>query len=574
MTTMTHSLTLARARIDEGDYLGALHMLQHVLAGNPQSADALMEIGRIALLCQDYSNAIDYHRRAVELSPTSERYFHLGVCLHSAGQTEQAIQAYRQCLSRDPQHIQAWENLGVAEYQAHATERAVEAFHQALAIDPRRDSALTNLAEALRAQGKPGEAAESCRRALALDPGNLAAHLNLGLACADEGRYEPAIIHYQQVLKQEPDHEPAMFALARALAESGQTRASLQWFERLLARAPDNDHYHHEYSLVLLLHGDLARGWDENVYRYRLPKVMERAGFNAAGLVYPQWDGSSLHDKTLFIYREQGIGDEVQYASCIPDLIPRSRQLIVECHSRLAPIFARSFPGVTVHAAVRDDRRPWLAQYPIDCQTSVHDLPRFTRRTFDDFPPRVQYLYADARRVTHWRREFERLGPDLKIGISWRGGADAGKESTRSTRLADWLPVLSLPGVCLVNLQYGDCRDELAAIAVSHGITIHHWPEIDQKRELENVCAQITALDLVITVGNSIAHLAGALGTPVWTLLPRIPAWKWFMEGEHYPWYPRMRLFRQEHDASWPAVMQRVADQLKQRLTHHRHDDR
>lgn len=263
----------------------------------------------------------------------------------------------------------------------------------------------------------------------------------------------------------------------------------------------------------------------------------------------------------MLVWQEQGVGDVILYAGMIPDLLEQGARLIVECELRLVPLLARSFPQARVvmrsdpvHALTREAR--W--------QSPLGSLCRWLRRHEADFPRRGPYLVPDATRVSELRKRYRELGQGPVIGISWRSSNyKVGKQ--KSLSLSEWAPLLALSGATFVNLQYGDCREELLSLKQDFGVTVHHDETVNSLQDLDGFAAQVAAMDLVISTSNSTVHFAGASGVPVWTLLSRGEAllWYWFQEGEDSPWYPSMRLFRQELPGDWSGLLARVRGALQ-----------
>jgi hypothetical protein len=275
------------------------------------------------------------------------------------------------------------------------------------------------------------------------------------------------------------------------------------------------------------------------------------------------WDGGPLQGKTLLVHAEQGIGDEIMFASCFPDLLEQAGHLIIDCDARLAPLFSRSFPGASVHGGAQDEGPAWLDALPrADVQIPAGSLPRYLRPTLEAFPAQAGYLQADPARRELWRQRLAALGPGLKVGISWRGGRDAVQMAKRSVPLTQWGPILHVPGVQFVSLQHGDYDAELGQAREQLGVPIQHWPEIDPLTDMDGFAALIAALDLVIAIDNSTVHLAGALNTPVWCLQPFAPDWRWLLDTEHCHWYPSLTHFRQPRPGQWQAVLDTAGARL------------
>jgi hypothetical protein len=273
----------------------------------------------------------------------------------------------------------------------------------------------------------------------------------------------------------------------------------------------------------------------------------------------PLWSGESVEGKVVLTYGEQGLGDEILFGSCYPDLIAQAAHCIIETEPRLEELFRRSFPAATVLGRHRETELS--AAYPgVSCKLPCGDLPYLYRGSTAAFPQRPGYLAAAPSKVDGWKRRLEELGPGCKIGISWRGGTARTRQEVRSAALDHWRPVLAHPGSQFVSLQYGDCEAELERARSELGVDLHHWPEAIA--DYDQTAALVSALDLVITVTTSVAHLAGALGSPVWILVNAAPRWCYGSRGDRMPWYTSARLFRQRRMEVWDDVMQAVAQRL------------
>ena len=261
------------------------------------------------------------------------------------------------------------------------------------------------------------------------------------------------------------------------------------------------------------------------------------------------------------LYGEQGIGDEIMFASCVSDLLATGVACTLACDPRLATLFTRSFPGARVRGIDSPDA---LASEPCDQQAALGDLPRVLRSRAEDFPVHAGYLRADPARVAHWRRELDRYGDGPKIGISWRGGTPLTRGSVRSLKPGDLAPVLGLPGLTWISLQYGEVDADLAALFDTHGIAIQHWASaID---DYDETAALVCALDLVVSVCTAVVHLSGALGRDAWVLTPSAAEWRYGRRGESMPWYPSVRLFRQQAEGDWSGPIGAVRDGLVARF--------
>jgi len=254
------------------------------------------------------------------------------------------------------------------------------------------------------------------------------------------------------------------------------------------------------------------------------------------------------------VYAEQGLGDTIMFASCLPDLLRQAAGVMIHCEDRLWPLLGRSFPGLERYDAAARGR--------VDAYAAIGSLPRIYRRSIDAFPRHSGYLRAAPDDVARAARELRAIGEGLKVGIAWRGGLPSTGRAMRSLSLSELEPLLRSPGTCWVSLQHGDALEEIDGFTRATGITVHRLEGLE--RDLDAAAAAISALDVVVTVCSSVVHLSGSLGRTTLVLTPHVPAWRYLLEGESMPWYPSVRLCRQPAPGQWaPAI-----DAIRERLVH------
>ncbi|MGE3317530.1 MAG: tetratricopeptide repeat protein, partial [Planctomycetaceae bacterium] len=470
-----------------------------------------------------FDEAAVQYRRAIEIDPRhSPAFFGLGFALLSNGRHEEARSAYESGLSINANNAGAWNNLGSIYNSLQNSEQAIRCFRKAIEILPRDAKAIYNLGNIHKDRWELESAVECYRQAISIDPRLAEAHVNLGVVLQHLGRLDDAVESHNRALRLRPADAETRF-------HRSQTR---------------------------LMRGNFGTAWEEYEARWE---------YDAAPREFPQpvWDGSPLDENSLLIFAEQGVGDEIMFASCVAEMVARTGKCCIECDARLVKLFSRSFPLAKVVARPKNKSLPVdPATLECDWQIAMGSLPRFIRRSEADFPRHRRYLVADASQVDNWRARLAALGTGLKVGISWRGGHKPHVQQRRSISLDQWRPVLQTPGVQFVNLQYGDCAAELSAFEKKSGIRVHTWPDVDPLSDLDGFSAQISALDLVISVDNSTVHFAGAVGTPVWGLLHFSPNWRWMLEREDSIWYSSLRLFRQSALGDWAGVIGRVAREM------------
>lgn len=436
---------------------------------------------------------------------------------------------------------------------ATAAERGDDAsaggyWRRALAARPTDRAAWINLAQAAGRGDAVGAAAVFTTRALVLDPCDAAAWTTLGAA---SGRARPAAAEraHRVALALAPELTEAWCALGLVRGRASPESA-LRCYARAVVLDPRAAIAHYNAGLLLLRAGNMRAGWAEHDWRFATPQ------FRGWGRRHPSrlWRGGNLHGSSVLIWREQGVGDEVMFSSCYRETAGRAGRVVVECDRRLVPLFARSLPG----AVVRPGGTP-LPRH--DVNVPAGSLPRWLRGDLARFPAGAGeggggWLVADPALRRMWRERLDALGPGPKIGIAWRSGVvDAGRREAYLD-VMDWAPVLRLPGVRFVNLQYGDTAEERRRVADRLGAMLTVWDDLDLKDDLDDLAALMAELDLALSPAASAGELAAAVGTPVWRV--GAPDWTWLGTGVR-PWFPTMRVWAPRAGESLAEVPRRMA---------------
>ena len=530
---------------------------------------------------------------ALERMNAPARADYLRACAALAqGRESDAVALFESALSKDPSDSASYAEAGMlvlrrddvaeAEYllsQAVHFEpgntRARIALGQLLASQKRLDAALQQIAAAVSVQpddvdlrqqliniywerGELPAVAAAYEEALQIAPDNFDLHLRLANCWREMGELAAARRHIVRALELRPGHRTATLSYAQVLVLSGDLGAALSRVQAVLSEHPDDALVHWTMALILLKEGRFAEAWPH--HEIGLPQRLQNNRYGASG---KPWRGESLADKRVLIYGEQGLGDEIMFASCIPDVLRHASSCVIECAPKLEKLFALSFPSALIHAGQARENRDWLERFgPIDYEIPSGTLPSTFRRTLADFP-REPYLRIPQEARDKWRRRLAALGPGLNVGISWRGGTKTTGIYARSIPLEHWQPILTSPGVNFINLQYNDCAAEVQAAMQSTGATITTWQ--DALDEYAETAALVAALDLVITVCTSIVFVASGLGRPVWVMAPPGASWRYVRGQSHTPWAPTAEIFWRQ-GASWDDVISDVADRLARRL--------
>lgn len=461
--------------------------------------------------------------------------------------------------ARHPDNVEATSALARAFVAEREFKTALSLVLWVLEKQPDDVDMLMALASIRAEEMRYAEAGSHIERALVLKPsidikGALAA--NQLMRC----QYDKALVTAAEVVAERPRAAAEMAGIQiYALTHLGRHDEALPLIEQAIQENPNDPNRRFPRASINLLHERFAEGWDDYAFRNLSSTKHLRM------LPFPQWAGEALDGKTVIVLADQGLGDQVMFASCLPDLIRRRpARVIVEVNARLAKIMARSFPTCEIVPSRQDNGFEWVRPLgAIDCFIPIGDLPQQFRRQRSDFPDHRGYLVPDADRVEYWRGALAQLGDGPKIGVSWRGGTEQTRQVMRTmdvTALAGLAPACAAAKwVCL---QYGEVREEVER-ARSQGWPLHHWQEAIQ--DLDEFAALVSALDLVITVCNTTVHFAGALAKEVLVLAPRIPEWRYGLTSASLPWYPSSRVFRQQVDGDWNGPLASVNAELKQR---------
>jgi tetratricopeptide (TPR) repeat protein len=532
---------------------------EEALAGDPGNIVGHYLLGSVDAQAGRYDTAKHYLERCVTLGAQfPEAYIHLGNVYRLTGDLARASQSYRKAVHIDPHNALAHYNLGVSLKAEGAIEEALEQLAHAQAPSEIRGEVVRLRAKTLVELGRYEEAARVARTAVDEDPQCYDSCIALGYTYQKLHQPHEALKYYERALKARSNDAELFNNYGIVLQDLGRLSEAIASYEAALRINPADALARFHKALANLLGRNYVDGWAD--YETRLLSTEHPPRPTR----FVRWEGENVETRTIVAYGEQGLGDEIMFASCLPDLIRASRHCMIECSPKLRAIFCRSFPNATVYVSGPERQLPTqITGQQIDFEVPLGSLPLYFRRSSSQFPQHHGYLKADPARVALWRKKLDLLGPGPKVGFSWKGGTYKTRNPVRSIPLQRWLPTLKCPTANFVSLQYTpDAAAEIETLAQSHGITITHWQ--DAIDDYDETAALVCALDVVVTVCTSIVHLAGALGRPVWVAAPHVPEWRYGMEGDTMPWYPSARLFRQHQYGDWEKVIERMSEQVRQ----------
>ena len=516
----------------------------------------------------ELDKSIEAYHKAIEINPNdSDVYNNLGNTLQEQGELDKSIETYHKAIGINPNDARIYYNLGAAQKKQGKLDNAIQTYQQAIEINPDDAEIYNSLGTTLQKQEKLDQAIQVYHRALEINSNYSEAFYNLGLALQEQGELDQAIQVYHRALEINPNYSEAYNNLGNVLKEQGKLDDAVLAYRSALGINPDYSEAHNNLGLVLLLQGNFSSGWREYEWRLKCKEL----GFFLNKRDFPQvlWNGSDLNGKTILVWAEQGIGDEIMLASMLPTLLEMNSNIIVECDKRLVPLFQRSFPFIQF-VPREDSANPKLLDTTIDYQIPMGSLGQWLRADKDAFLPKQEsYLQACPNRVGKLQEKYRSLAGDkLLVGISWKStGIDKKRAQTKNAPLKHWTPILSQKDCYFVNLQYGNIREEIEAYTTATGYPVYIDEEIDPLSDLDGFAAQVSVLDLIVSTSNTTVHMSGGLGKKVWVLLSSRPDWRWMLEGENTLWYQTVRLFRQEKSGDWEGVFQRISSALKQDVT-------
>ena len=456
-------------------------------------------------------------------------------------------------LSRFPDSAPLLSVLGWVYARRSDMVNAEATFRHALCHDANSVDSHAGLAAVLAAACNFAAAVPHYQRALELNANDPRTLFNFGCTLLSLRRFDEAIEVLERSVKFDPTLAEAFHNLAIAHAQLGHWDSAGEFCERTLALDGEAWQARLLRAVARIALGSFADGWDDYEARCQMQDYYIRR------LGLPRWGGPADRKNSIAVIPEQGVGTQILFASCLADLATHVPHVTVGCEPRLVGLLRRSFPTVQV---VAGGLLPALAKSRLfDCYLMAGSLPRVFRRSVQSFPG-ARYLTADPIAQTRWKQRLDAMGPGLKVGVSWGGGAQKSDASHRRTDPIEWRPLTVLANIDWINLQYDAQPEELETWQRSAGDLFHDWHDLDRKHDLENLAGLVSQLDLVITVVNSTVHLAGALGTPTWTLVPLGGEWRWQTSGQSCLWHRSVRLFRQQRLDDWTDVFARLHVEL------------
>ncbi len=516
MPSVPEALQIAKQALDAGDRAQAQFVYERIVQAAPWEHNALNALGVLALQAGQWDVAEGYIQRAIASHAADPAYHNnLNLIYRGRGRHEEAVACCRRALELDSSLPELHNNLGIELKEVGALE----------------------------------EAAASLQRAVQLRPDYADAHYNLGNTLADLHRLEAAETAYRRAIDLAPRDSEPHNNLGAFLQLQGRFAEAMDCFETALRCNANSVGAHRNRALLRLLLGDYLPAWSDYEWRWQMPDTI------CPNFSQPRWQGQRLDGRTILLWTEQGIGDVVQFIRYAPLVKQSGARVLVDCSPALQSLL-RSAPGIDQFVSGDTSREPF------DCYIPLLSLPSVFGTTVETIPGGVPYLRADEQRVQRWRSELSGIA-QFKVGIAWQGNPRFSGDYYRSVRLEQFAPIAACRNVKLYSLQKNFGREQLADVGSRMSIVDLGAVLDENSGPFIDTVAVMMNLDLVITTDTAVAHVAGALGVPVWVALQYSPNWRWMLQRDDSPWYPTMRLFRQPAFGDWDGAFASIASQLE-----------
>ena len=522
-------------RIDQAELF-----YEEILGLSPENLDALHFLGLIAYQNQDYDTAISLIMKAININPKNPVFFrHLGQIFQKQNKWDQAKDSYQQAIKINPKYIEAYNNLGGLFHLRKKLDQAINLFQKSISLNSNVASTHYILGKLFGEKGNSPRALKSYQMALYCCPDLVEGHNNLGRVLKRKNQLDAAIVEFGKAIEANPRYVRAYNNLGATLVEKKRLEEATRYFEKALSINPNFADAHFNLAIALLLQGKLTAGWEKYEWRWDSIQKSQKRDFKQL-----LWDGTSLKGNTILVHTEQGFGDAIQFIRYVDLLCDLDATVIVECQAELKPLFESI--GRIDKLVTEGEKTP-----NFDVHAPLLSLPHIFGTTLKTIPARIPYLFPGTKTNSIFLSNNKHA---FKIGIAWAGNSEHVNDHNRSIDLKRFGCLLDIRNCEFFSLQVGDH---------SKDIKLHGYSQIikdlgKQFTDFHHTASAILQLDLVISVDTAVAHLAGALGKPVWTLLPFVPDWRWMLDRSDSPWYPSMTLFRQKEIGNWSPVFQQL----------------
>ena len=545
---------------EQGKFDDAIEAHQTALTINPNYAEAYCNLG-LSLKSQGKLNeAIDAYQKALSLKPNdAEINKNMGVALKEQGKFDEAIEKCKKAIDLNPNYAEAYNNMGLVLKDQGKFDDAIEAHQKAIDLNPNYALAYNNLGNLFKEQGKLDAAIEAYKKALFLKTNYGEVYSNMGLVFKDQGKLDDAIEAYQKALSLKPDYAEAYSNMGNTLLDQGKLDEAIVSFNKALSVKPDYTEAHKNLGLTLLNTGQsidsnrIKEGLDEYEWRWKTDNFLS----SFRHFPRPLWDGqTSLTGKRILIWSEQGIGDTMNWSPCLSLVATQAQHVTLECQDKLVPLLSRSFPNIEVKA---EDRSLDTKRDDFDLHLPMGSLYKHFIDNVLDNKKTEAYLVPDPDRVKYWKERLSSVGEGPYVGISWKSSVKSAYRLEHYPSISEWAPVLNVPNVTFINLQYVDYAEDIARVEEEFGVKIHNFDDIDQHGDIDEVAALCAALDIVVSTKVTPPMISAGVGTPT-----KIANWRQssFNNILNNPNITSFEMIHRDTGQSWDNVFKSIAEKI------------
>ena len=537
-----------------GEFDAAMESFNKALSINPYHSIAHFNMGNALNEKSELDASVESYKKAIKIKPDyAEAYFNMGIVLENKGELDAAMESYEQAIKIKPDYAEAYNNMGNARKDTGDLDTAIDNYKQVLKIKPNYEAACNNIGIILTDKGEFDAAIDSYKQAIKIKPDYAEAFNNMGNALENKGELDAAMESYKQAIKIKPDYAEAYSNMGNALKDKAELDAAIDSYKQAIKIEPEYAEAHQSLGLAFLNAGRLKEGLDEYEWRWKTAKRLSKKRHFSQ----PLWDGEkSLKGKKVLVWCEQGVGDTINWSSCLPLVASQAEYCVLECQEKLVPLLARSFPNVEVKPENRslDSERD-----DFDFHVPTGSLYRHFITEITQNPRPDAFLVPDPVRVKFWRERLNSLGNGPYVGISWKSSNMSPERLPNYASISDWSPILTLPSVTFINLQYKDFADDLAKIQNELGVTVHNFDDLDHYDNLLDVAALSAALDVVVSNKTTVPLITAGVGTST-----KLANWK------QSPWNnillnpvgPSVDIFERNTWEPWDNVFRLIAEDI------------
>ena len=539
---------------DQGKLEDAVKVFEKAILLKPDFAEAFNNLGIVLHAQGHVDEAINSYKKATSLKPDyAEAYANLGLILKAQGKFDEAFKAFKEVITLKPDYAESYTNLGLILKAQGKFDEAFKAFTEVITLKPDSAEAYSNLGNVLKDQGKLEDAVKVFEKAILLKPDFAEAFNNLGIVLHAQGHVDEAINSYKKATSLKPDYAEAYSNMGSVLQDQGKLELAIEVVKKSISLNPNSSEGHLNLSFMLLNNGKIKEGLDEYEWRCETARGLSRH----RSFSQPLWNGKdSLKDKRILLWCEQGIGDTINWASCLLLVSSQAKNCILECQDKLIPLLKRSFPKIDIKF---ENRKLDEHRNDFDVHLPMGSLYKNFVKEILNNKKVESFLVPDPIRVNFWKKRLKSIGKGPYIGISWKSSNLTSERSQNYTPISAWYPLLKIPGITFLNLQYKDFANDLELIQSKIGVKVHNFDDLDHYDDIDDVAAFCAALDMVVSTKVTPSLISAGVGTATKLMNWRQSSWNNLLMN---PRGPNIDIFERNTWETWDNVIDLVTEDV------------